>query len=220
MPIIKIKIFSGILAMAFAFLSSLLRIRKKEASLRFLSFFLGATLATELLATWFNYRYHNNMPVYQLMGPVVMTGSALYFNYSNPGLERRHIGYLVAASGFILTACNLLFFEHLNTLNTNFALFECVCMSGFALYFLYTLYTTDRIMTFPRNPHFWIAFLFLVFYMCTFLSWAAVEVLRKIAADKSIVFKVYNIVFELCLFFYCGIGIVLLIFKPKQMHAE
>lgn len=178
-----------------------------------MSAFLGITFLTEAVAAYCNLRYHFNLYVYNIMGPVMMLFSSLYFSYSNAGLRRKHIGWYVGAGGFVFTVINLMFFEPLDTLNSNFAALECVCMCALALAYFHSLYYKDYSYRLSRDPHFWIAFLFLTFYAGTFMARAGIEILKHYATDRTLSFRIYHIVFALALIFYTGIGIVFLKFK-------
>lgn len=209
----NLRIYSGIASILFAFICSLLRLKKGGRSVMWLSAFLGITFLTEAVAAYCNFRYHFNLYVYNIMGPVMMLCSALYFNYSNSSLRCRHIGWYAGVGGFVFTALNSIFFEPLNTLNTNFESLECVCMCAFALSYFYSLYYKDHNYRLMRDPHFWIAFLFLFFYAGTFMARAGIEVLKHYSVNGRMSVKTYQIVFAMVLAFYSGLGVVFLTFK-------
>lgn len=172
-PLFKLSFY--LLLLFLALYCYLRYFRRLTLSLKMLTFYLGATLLSECVAAWLSYRYHNNMPAYHVYSPVSLALVALYYNYSLSAFRKYRVGYYVAAAGIVAAVLNTIYLQHLMELDSYMVLFSGLCTIAMALYaMLHILGRNDKPV--KRNIHFWISFIFLIYWICTYLIWALLQV--------------------------------------------
>jgi hypothetical protein len=210
---IKIIIYFGILAAAFVL--SLVRIKKVTRALRIISILLGLTLGVEAVALWMNFHYNNNMPAYQVAGPVQLFVIALYYQEALPRFKKYKTAYWLGGLGIIAALLNGRIQQHTDFLNAGFLLFEGLCVVAMALYAFYFLILKDVSIPVFSLPLFWISFVFLFFWCSTFIAWALFNILR-ISGRGADLKKIYLGLWLINLACYCALAAIFFIKKPAS----
>jgi drug/metabolite transporter (DMT)-like permease len=178
------RFVSYILLLAIVFIFSLWRYNKSESALKIISFLLGLTLISELLGFLMTKIYRNNMPVYHIYAPALLFVVALYYNNTLPKFRKYKVGLWIGCLGILASLVNIFFFQPILSLNSNFMLFEGVCIVAMALYAFYYLYTDDSTKRLQYNSLFWVSIIFLFYWCSTFVAWALMKVLQLVEMKK------------------------------------
>lgn len=162
----------------------ILHFRKMDLASKFICVLIWTGSITELLAWYWAKHFHNNLPVYNIFGYFELTLVSLYFNYSIDTFRKRHIGYYITGIGIILGIANTVFFQPINTLNSNFIFIECLCIVSMSLYSFYRLLLVSNNLYLQNNTHFWVPCV-LIFYWCTTLfSWGMYDFFAGVFQDR------------------------------------
>ena len=156
-------------------LCCLWRYRSLPVALKIIGILILITIIDEALATYFAYKYHNNLAVYSLFNLVQSFIIGLYFNYSIEVFRKRHIGYVVGVVSFLVGIANILLLQPLNHSNSYFLFFEGIVTISMALFSFARLMLENRKEQLTNNPHFWIAALLTFFWVITFFDWGLYE---------------------------------------------
>lgn len=159
--------------------------RKMDLASKIICILIWVASITEALAWYSAKRFHNNLPVYNVFSYLEFMLVCLYFNYSVSTFRKRNIGYYIGFAGIILGVLNTIFFQPINTLNSNFIFAECLCIVSMSLYSFYKLLLASDNLYLQSNTHFWVPCV-LIFYWCTTLfSWGMYDFFAGLLQDKA-----------------------------------
>lgn len=199
-----------------AALSGLLRFKKRDKASKLLVMLLLLTLISEMTAYVCAIVYHNNMFVYHIFAPIQLLLLGLYFDNTIDLFKKKRIGIKVGILGVITATINTILFQPLNTLNSNFLLFEGLIIMAMVLYAFQRILNNDNIDIF-RYHHFWFNIILVFFWSLTYTIWALYNALYTqqfaFTAYLSTIIKTINIIT------YAGFGVVFLYFSNKGVKA-
>ncbi|WP_461789465.1 hypothetical protein [Pedobacter sp.] len=181
-------IIAGLNLSAFAMtcLVALLRYRILDKGMRFFAISCITAFFTELLALIWAFYYENNMPVYAIYNVVEVLLVCLFFNYSIPSLRRKNIGLWLGVISALLGIVNLMFFQPLKSLNSNFIYYQGILVIALSMFAI-----IDEIMRSEENgnrfsPKFYISVLLIIYWVVSFLYWGLYEYLIGIFGKDNI----------------------------------
>ncbi|MBL7717699.1 MAG: hypothetical protein JNL72_02595 [Flavipsychrobacter sp.] len=159
-----------LLVVFIAFLFSLSTGKNSGAERKYLSALLLLTLVSEAIADILSSTIRINLAVYHFFNPLQLCLVALYFNEIIPEFKAKGIGIYISITSVVLGASNAIWIQNLKNLNSNFLLFESICIITMSLHMFYYLIRNDEIQAF-RNQHFWISLVMLLFWSITYTFW-------------------------------------------------
>lgn len=198
----------------FSFGCSLWYYSHMHTALRILTVLLGLSLVSELISAYMAFYYGNNMAVLHVFSPINLAMTALYFNYAVRRLRKHHTGYLIGAAGILLAVLNTRYLQPLQALDSNFMLFSGACIIGLALFTFYVMFTDNRQVYIARNIHFWLSFIFLIYWCSTFFTWPLFQMLTHLRPDRMAILYVF--LWMINVLFYLLIGVLILLYMPKK----
>ncbi|MEO6833611.1 MAG: hypothetical protein ABI378_13490 [Chitinophagaceae bacterium] len=172
------------------------------------------TLLVEPTAYFASQRWHNNMPIYNIFSPIELFLVSLYFNYAVTYLRRRNLGIIIGGAGIVLSILNTIFLQPIDTINSNFLLFESTTIIIYCLLALHQILLDEEHLPY-RYAHFWITLCFLLFWSATFTGWGFYALL--LPTDKSIISLFDKILTTANFIFYLGIGTVLMLLLKHKL---
>lgn len=206
-----------LMVLLFVCLSVIRGFKRRELSLRIMAVLIIFTFFSECAAALASWKWGNNMPVYHIYTPVNLALTALYFNYSIPGFQKYHAGYLVGLVGVLAALLNTVYFQDLWVFDSHAILFSGVLIVGMALVALFNIFINTDAPAMKHNLHGWIALLLLFYWCATFLIWALIQVLILKKSHTDIL-PVYIAIWIINIFFYIAIGCIF--WKPPPAIAR
>lgn len=204
-----------------AVLSGLFAIRHPGREWKFATLWLFATFLVEILALYCNIHYHNNLAVYAIGQPLLTVCACLYFNYSNPLLNRKNIGIYIAVISLLLNLlmhfCGLI---RWNATNTDYILLEAILEIILAFTYFYYVLQEDRYIYVRSDPNLWIAFLIALANGGIFFQWVITEMIRANTGGRAFLTQIYTFIAMLALGYYLGFCILFLYFFKKKLPHE
>jgi hypothetical protein len=189
-------------------LCCLWRYRSLPVALKIIGILILITIIDEALATYFAYKYHNNLAVYSIFNLVQSFMIAVYFNYSIDVFRKRHIGYIVGILSITVGIANILLLQPLNHSNSYFLFFEGIVTISMSLFSFARLMLENKKEQLTQNPNFWIAALLTFFWVITFFDWGLYELVITMYPTKAMVLSVLMELSSIII--YGGIAIVFL----------
>jgi hypothetical protein len=204
-----------------AILGGIYKFKSKDRASKILVVLLCLTLITEFTAYGVAIKYRNNMFVYHLFAPVQLFVVGVYFDTIVKRFRSHRIWTTIGIISVVAACVNILFFQSLQMLNSNFLLFEGLVIMALSLY-AFQLILTDDTINIYRYGHFWIIVILIFFWSITYTSWALYSVLR---VKKLFVMPfVTHLLWTVNILTYAAIGFVLLYFSgngsKKQLAHE
>ncbi len=164
--------------------------RKMDLASRIICVLIWIASITEVLAWYSAKHFHNNLPVYNIFSYFELAFISLYFNYSIDTFKKRNLGYYIAGIGTVLGILNMIFFQPITTLNSNFIFVECLCIVSMSLYSFYRLLLVSNNLYLQNNTHFWVPCV-LIFYWCTTLfSWGMYDFFAGLLQEKTAILNI------------------------------
>jgi hypothetical protein len=204
----------SIVSMLFACSLGLYRYKGSDAASKILTVLICCTLVIECAAYYLALKYHHNLELYSIFSIVEFNFLCLYFNNVIDVFRKKNIGVYLGISGTVLGILNLIFLQHLNSMNSYFLFLEGFLVIGMCLFaFFRLLLKTDYIQLY-KYPHFWFISILVFFWCITFLNWGLynyINVKLQHAAWKiNIALLVINDIT------YVAIGLVFLLYPKMQ----
>jgi hypothetical protein len=208
-----------VLVLAVAFLTGVAKFKQVDAAMRIVVLYLGAQLVSEIcldiqLALKLYHARYLVINSYNLCEIYFIT---IYFLYAIKPYHQRKLMVINAVVWPMIWLLNIVLFQPITELNTNFLLLESFCTITLCLYFIYWLLRNSVVKNIFRYPHFWVAALWLLLWSVTFFFWVFVKTLysdRWPYINFAMHFQAaVNIIV------YAGIGLVLW-FYPKKTGAN
>ncbi len=187
--------------------------RKVDRPTRYLCLWLWLGMLTEAVSLYWISRFKTNWPVYSASSIVEFVLICLYLNNNLHYYQERKIGLIAAGIGLPAGIVNMLWLQPVQSLNSNFQLFECLVLVCLILYTIYRrLLIPDLYLS--RETHFWIPCIFL-FYLCgTILNSSIYEQVR---VGQAYLLTVCNNVINIITYLSCAI---ILIAYPKMSRTH
>jgi hypothetical protein len=191
------------------------RFNRLPRSLRIFTLFLIVTLLAELLAIYFDIRFHNNMPVYHFYAPVMLGILTSYFSEQLEMLKKKGLGFVIVIGGIIGAVANAYYWQPLKEWNANMVLFCGLCIIGMCLLYYRKLFLETGSRSPVANIHFWITSILLLFWSATFFIWAVLQVLLLNGMFETLN-TLYLIIWLMNIVTYLAIAVTFLYFKPLK----
>lgn len=189
--------------------------RKVDKSTRYIFFWIWLGLLTETFGKLSVALFDTNMPVYGISCLFEFVILCSYFNESIPSLKKKHIGFIIAATGVLLGLLNICFLQPLKGLNSNFLFLECLTIVCLSLYALYRKFS-DPDLAIWKETHFCFACL-LLFYECSLLwNWGIYDYIVQVHPEKSIILNISLITGNILTYVTCGF----LIYRYPKMYQS
>ncbi|WP_276132480.1 hypothetical protein [Polluticoccus soli] len=191
---------------------SMLNFRGRDKASKMIVFLLALTFVAESAAYVAAEKFHTNMFVYHIFAPIQLLMLGRYFDTAV--FKQRKVGLITSVLGIVVAAFNTIFLQPIQTLNSNFLLFEGLVIMAMALYAFQKILANERLDIY-KHEHFWLILLLVFFWSMTYTVWALYAILgmKKIFLMHfiSIMILIVNIIT------YFGIGLVLLIFPKREL---
>jgi len=204
-----------LLVLMSAVIVGLYNLRQKDKPVKIMVLLLCITLASELTAYWAAVKFQNNMFVYHIFAPVQLLILAKYFDEIEPYLKKQKVGIIVGIVGILGTIINTYFYQSINTLNSNFLLFEGLIIMGLSLYTFRRILNTETINIY-RYPYFWFNIILVFFWSVTYTIWAlySVMLIKKIFLMPYIA----TVLWGVSTISYLAMAVVLFTFSNKRLE--
>lgn len=158
------------LILGLLFLTGVLRWRKFSLADRSLSILISITTLVELLAFYFDLTHHNNLFLFHFFGPIQLSLFGLYFFRTLAHKFSKSAIVVVSALGTFFSIYNSLLLQDINSLNSNFLLFQAVAIILFCLMSFHELLLKEDLNPY-QYTQFWVSAALLIFWSSTFTTW-------------------------------------------------
>lgn len=196
-------------SLLFACISSIYRFRKLDAASKILAVLICCAFINESAASYMAKKYHNNLSLYTIYSFIEFGILCFYFNSVIDIFREKNLGIYVGVIGITLGIANLLFIQHLESINSYFLLLEGLCVIGMSLFAFFRLLLKNDTLNLNRYHHFWFISILIFFWSITFLSWglynyineryfqSALNINIALAIVSTITYNCFAIVFLL-----------------------
>ena len=166
----------------------------------------------ECTAFYLAKKYHSNLSLYAIYDFIEFGMLCYYFNNAIDIFRQKKIGLYIGIIGILFGIVNLIFLQHITSLNSFFLLFEglsVIAMSLFAFFRMLLKYDSLRLY---RYPHFWFIRIILFFWSITFLTWGLYDYINtQLHQSMLTIDTALETVGSIT---YCALGTVFLLY-PK-----
>lgn len=206
-----------LLSLFFASCCSIYRFNKIDAASKVLAVLICSAFINESLASYLAKKYHNNLPLYSIYCLIEFGLVCLYFNKVIDIFIKRNIGIYIGVAGIVLGIINLIFVQHLNSINSYFLLFEGLSIIGMSLFAFFRLLLKYDSLNLYKYHHFWFISILVFFWSITFLSWGLYDYINqqffRLALNINIALAIVSIITYSCF------GCVFLLYpKMRRVH--
>lgn len=160
-----------ILSLLFASACSIYRFKRLDTASRILSLLICSAFINEGAAFCIGRIYHNNLPLYTFYCFFEFGMLCLYFNNVIDVFIKKNIGIYIGIAGIMLGIINVLFIQHLDTLNSYFLFFEGLSVIAMSLFAFFRLLLKFDSLDLYKYQHFWFISILIFFWCITFLNW-------------------------------------------------
>ena len=196
------------------FCIALSRYRHLDKALKVLCINFGITLLGESVAVYTALIFHNNMPVYALLGIADIVMTCIYFNYSIDCFRKNHVGYVLAGISVMAGILNFVFLQPLNSTNNNFTYWQGILVILLCIFSMIQYLRNSERNPYQSSIHFWISALLMIFWILSFLYWGLYEYLLEQFSGHQWVID-YMMVWICCATNIC-FSLILLLYRKKQ----
>ena len=210
--------FIYLLSLLFASICSVYRFKCLDIASKILAVLVCCALINESAAYYLAIKYHNNLPIYAVYGFVEFGLLCLYFNNTIDVFIEKNIGIYIGIGGIILGIINLIFIQHLNSLNSYFLLFEGLCVIGMSLFAFFRLLLKQDSLHLYKYPHFWFISILVFFWSITFLNWGLYDYFNLKLQHAA--WEINNVLPIVSAFTYCCFGCVFLLYPKMETINE
>lgn len=195
---------------------AIFRFRETNLSLRYLCAFLWLGAVTEIVGKIFVILFHTNLPVYNVSVFIEFVIICLFFNRTIGTFRRSNIGVFIAGLGLLFGVINMVFFQPITVINSNFAFFECLCVVCFSLYAMYKMMSHPDILL-TKETYFWICVTFLIYQCASIWNWGIYSYILRHSPEKTILMNISLLIINIMV--YCSYFLILL-FYPKMRRTD
>lgn len=193
-----------------------LRFSSVDLAVKFIFSLLWLDVFTELIGKLTIELYHTNLPVYNIAAFLEFVIICLFFNQVIYRLKRSNIGLFIAGVGLFFGVINMIFFQPITVINSNFAFFECLCVVCLCLYAMYKMmFHPDILLT--KETYFWICITLLVYQCISLWNWGIYSYILRYSAEKTILMNISLLVVNIVV--YCAYFFILF-FYPKMRRTD
>ena len=192
-----------------------LRYRHFDAGTRILFYMVVVDMLAESIGTYAALKYRTNTIVYNISSVLDFFLLCMYFNDVIDVFYKRKIGLYMAGGACVLWISNLLFFQSMNVLGTNFLFVEGFVIIAISLFGLYRLLLHHDQLRLFKYHHFWFISMILLYWSLTFLNFGFYQL---IATASGI--TIWLIILYANVLWYVGFTIVYLRYPKMQKGDE
>ncbi len=164
--------FINISLLLIAFLSGMLRRRFLDIASKIFCTYIGLTLLEECIAYYCAVKFHQNIPVLRVFNLVEIATLSLYFNYCIEFFRKRNIGIHIAIISSLIGLYNMIACGSMYHLSGFFMYYEGIVIIMMALLSLFQLVKSYSYLVITTNPHFWFAFILIIYWCLSIIDWA------------------------------------------------
>ena len=160
----------------------------------------------------------DRLPAYHIYSVVESILLTRYF-FITIGFRKTLVLGIITILYVAIASINIIYFQPLRHLNSNYITFNCLIGIPMALYSLYKILIDDTIEKVQHHVHFWFWVCFFMYYSSSFFFWQFVGYFyRTNRKFYSIALDMHSILNVLT---YAGILITMLFYpkKPAQSHG-
>jgi len=168
--------------------TGVVKYRIVDRASRLICLLLLLTLAAEISTTVLYKLGYSKYPVYHVFNVIEITVITLYFLNVSGLRQKAALSVASITCYIVLAACNTIFLQPIDTLNSNFITLESFLIIGMMLFSIYRIMIDDNVAEVTRYPHFWIVLSLLIYFTSTFFFWPCIRILYR---QKS---PYYNII--------------------------
>ena len=205
--------FIYFVSLLFASFCSLYRFKTLDAASKVLCVLMCCAFINECAAFYIERAYHNNLPLYAIYCFIEFGLLCLYFNYLIDVFIKKNIGIYIGITGIILGIINIVFIQHMNSLNSYFLFLESLTVIGMSLFAFFRLLLKYDSLDWYKYPHFWFISILILFWCITFLSWGLYDYFNLKLGQEA--WKINCALLIVGVITYCSLGCVFL-FYPKM----
>ncbi len=205
-------------SLVFACICGIYRFKEIDTGSKVLFILVCCALVNESAAYFLAKKYQNNIPLYSVYCLIEFGILSFYFNKVIDVFIRWNLGIYIGISGIILGIYNLLFIQHLNTMNSYFLFFEGLSVIGLSLFAFFRLLLTHDSLHLYKYHHFWFICILVFFWSITFLNWGLYDYI-----NLKLQHAAWKINFALTIIgaiTYGSFGCVFLMYPKMQNHNE
>lgn len=190
-----------------------------DDAMRIFVILLGFTSVVELATYFLLVTEHNNGKalLYHMWSIIEITIITWYFLKLNKPYHHATLIKLAVIVYPTTGIMNILFFQPINTLNTNVLMLESFITISLSLYSILQLLKKHTSTNIFYSPHLWICILWLLSWSSTFFFWAFIKILYSMGWEYRN--AALNIQGAINILVYAGIAAILLLY-PKMKTIE
>jgi hypothetical protein len=167
-------------------------------------------LVSELLAEVLGRNRKNNMVVYHIACPIELLLVCSYFRRIIIRDVAKKATVWLGLVGVVLSMTNTILLQPLDTINSNFLLFESCVIIGLSIFAFYEMMVREDYDTYQK-VHFWFTSILIFLWSGVFFYWGIYTIL--IANLRAHFFNLTYLFWVVNLFAYTGFAVIFLLYK-------
>lgn len=179
---------------------SIVVFKKVTTPFKFLCLLISITTVSEIIAKWLSYYKHNNSLVYHIFVPVEFILYCCVFSV----LYTRKLNFIIKNAIFIIVVelINTLFYQNVNTSNTNVILLESTMIVIYIFRLFQKIVLANEMNDIKKSSLFWFGCGGLFYYSCSILIWGFHTYMISSLRNPP------KVIYELLLILSCGLYLV------------
>jgi hypothetical protein len=174
-----IFVYGTLLSMLLCVIIGAMKISFMSTPLRIFYALLCLASLSELIAFMVIELGGSKAPIWHAYNVIELALTLLFFVFTVKRKAGKRLITLCIALPVIAGVCNTVFFQPLNTYNTNMLVFECIVITSLSLYAVYHIITHDLIYTSQESAVFQIWLSQMVYWSGSFFFWAFLKILKN-----------------------------------------
>jgi hypothetical protein len=158
-------------SLLFAAICCVYRYKILDSASKVIAILICCGFLNELAAYYLSIVYHNNLRLFAIYCFLEFSLTCLYFNKVIDVFIEKNVGLIIMAIGLVFGIANLVFIQHLNSINFYFLFFEGLTVIGMSLFAFFRFLLNQENLDLYKFPHFWFISILVFFWSVTFLFW-------------------------------------------------
>ncbi len=172
----------------------------------------------ELAAYYLSKVYHNNLALFAIYCFLEFGLTCFYFNKVIDVFIEKNIGFYIMTIGIVFGILNLIFLQHIDSINFYFLFFEGLTIIGMSLFAFFRFLLKQENLDLYKYPHFWFISILIFFWSITFLFWGLYDYVNQqfkaIATPFNFILPAAGIIT------YIAHGVVFLLYPKMKTTNE
>lgn len=206
------------IVLLYASFFSIYRFNKLDSASKILAIMVCCAFLNECTAYYLAVKYKNNLSLYSLYSLIEFPLLCLYFNKVIDIFIKRNIGIYIAIFGVTLGIINIVFIQHLNSLNSFFLFFEGLCVIAMSLFAFFRLLLKNENLKLFKYPHFLFISTLIFFWSITILNWGFYDYF--IQRLKEDIWKIDLFILIVNMITYTSLGSIFLLYPKLSAENE